>query len=188
MKKTIIVLACTAFVACNKNGNEEQKSNAVVWAETAETSMPMTKDSLWSQEDWDKTYKLDKPQIFNSITKAVRSGKLKACSFINHDIDYTLAEFDALLTRWDSTHQVDDVNNPGTTILAPIKYETSPDDISQIRFEEKIVFDTLTNTLTKKVTSALILANKLDETGHVQGLKPLFCVKFPDANAAAEKK
>ena len=188
MKKTIIVLACTAFLACNKNGNEEQKSNAVVWAETAETTMPMTKDSLWSQEDWDKTYKLDKPQIFNSITKAVRSGKLKACSFINPDIDYTLPEFDAILSRWDSTYMTDNPKIPGTKMNVPIRIDTSPDDISQIRFEEKIVFDTLTNTLSKKVTSALILAFKLDETGQVVGQKPLFCVKFPDANAAAEKK
>ncbi|MEI6489881.1 MAG: hypothetical protein WCP52_13010 [Bacteroidota bacterium] len=188
MRKTIILLACTAFVACNKNGKEEQKANAVVWAETAETTMPMTKDSLWSQEDWDKTYKLDKPQIFNSITKAVRSGKLKACSFLNLDIDYTIPEFDAILSHWDSTHQVDDVNNPGTMISAPLKYDTNPDDISQIRFQEKIVFDTLTNTLTKKVTSALFLQYAKSQSGEILGMKPLFRVKFPDGNSAAEKK
>ncbi len=188
MKKTIIILACFAFVACNKNEKVDQKSNAVVWAETAETTLPMTQDSLWTKEEWDKIFKLDKAQIFNSITKAVRSGKLKACTYLNPNNDLTLPEFEAILTRWDSTHAVEDVNKPGTMIYAPVKSEIKPEDISQLRFEEKIVFDTLTNTLSKKVTTIHFIKYKLTESGEVMGQMPVFSVKFPDANAAEEKK
>ena len=191
MKKLFILMSCTVFFACNKNGKEMQNQtsgNSIVWAETSESNLPMVQDSAWSKEEWDKAYKLDKDKIFNSITRAVLSGKLKAYSWYPEN-EVTIPEFKAILVSWASTHQVEDINHPGTFQAAAISTTLTGDDIAQLRFDEKIEYDTITSTVSKKVSVIQFIGVKKNpQTGEVMGLKKLFDVKLPEGTTAEAKK
>ena len=190
MKISIILFACIAFIACNQKGKDEQnqaKTNTIVWAETAESNLPIARDTMWSKDEWDKAYKMDKGAIFNSVKKAVLAGKLKAYSFLR-DEPLTIAEFNSLIVRWDSTHTMEDANHPGTIVSAPIKYEVTPDDVAELRFDEKIEYDTVSNSVSKKVSAIHFVGFKINEMGEILGKKPLFDVKFPDGDYKEAKK
>lgn len=179
MKKTAILLLFTALVACNKNTNQETKNNKVLWAETVQSSVPLVKDSAWNKTDWNAVYKYDKEKIYTSITHGVLSGKLKA--YDNYPgKELTLKEFNNILVKWDSTNQVEDPNNPGKIITAPIKFEITSEDIIQLIFNEKIELDTVSYSLNKKVSSVTFITNKYTETGEIIGKRKIFEVKLND--------
>lgn len=182
MKKTAILLLFTALLACNKNTNQETKNTKVLWAENVQSNVTLVRDSLWSEYDWYSAYKYNKGEIFSSITQAVYSGKLTAYyDYLSYPLSViTVKEFNNILVQWDSTAVVEDPNEPGTMIFAPIKMEIVPDDIVQLRFNEKIELDTLSYILIKKVSSVSIFANKTNDYGEVVGIKHLFDVKFND--------
>lgn len=183
MKKIILLFVLTAtIIACQKNKNQEIKDNKVVWAETAQTILPLDRDTSWSEADWNAAYKYDKKQLFTSVTKAVLSGKLQAYASYP-GTPFTVKEFDHFLVGWDSTNQVEDVNNPGVFISAPLKTEITPEEISQLRFHEKIEWDTVSYSLIRKVSYISFYTyrynfNEVTNTLNVIGYKKLFDVKL----------
>ena len=188
MKKVLITIGCIALVACSKNTNDNQQSaNTVVWAETEESYLPMVQDSMWSKEEWDKAYKVDKEKIFKSVVGAVLKGKLKAYGWYPEK-EMSVESFQNVLVHWDSTHQVEDANNPGVMITAPIKVTVTHDDISEIRMDERMEFDTLTNTLIKKVNVLQFIGFKYDQNGRILGKKKFFDVKLGNDAANEAKK
>ena len=191
MKKILIIGVCVALFACNKNGKDGQNQTngtTILWAETAESNLPMVQDTMWSKEQWDKAYKMDKPAIFHSIKNAVISGKLKAYTWYP-DGAMTPKEFEAILSSWDSTATVEDANNPGTIITAPVKTDVTPEDMIEMRFDEKIEFDTVSFSVNKKVSVIQFIGYKIHPVTHeVMGKKKLFDVKLPDGTNAEAKK
>ena len=195
MKKLIIPFVCFALFACNKP-DEKNSSNAnrytVLWAETAQTTLPLERDTVWDKADWEKTYQTKPDVIFNSIVNAVKSQKLQAYSMYP-DGPLSVKEFNSLLVSWDSTHTVEDPNNKGTIIFAPLQTSTRPEDIIQLRFDEKMEFDTVSCMLHKKVSVVHFLKYKFTETGERMermGLMHFFDVKLNDGSPAVaiEKK
>ena len=181
MKKITILLLSTVMFACNNQKNEETKNNSLLWAENVEALVPMVQDSAWTKENWDEVYKYDKPLIFSSITNAVLTGKLKAYSSYP-DGELSVNDFKDILAKWDSTHMTQDPNNPGTMFVSPLLIKTTPADIVQIRFNEKIELDTVNYTINKKVSFVTFVGPHIDNaTGEVDGLKKLFDVKLNTA-------
>ncbi len=191
MKRTLIILSCVAFFACNQKGKDEQnqaKTNSIVWAETAESDLLVNWDSTRCAKDyWDEVNKIDKSKIFNSIKNAVLNKKLKAYTWYPNG-EMTIAEFNAVLVQWDSTNTIEDVNHPGTIVSAPIKFELKPEDLVELRFEEKIELDTVTYTLNRKVSVIHFVGDKLSRSGEVIGKKLLFDVKLSDGDNKEAKK
>lgn len=187
MKKAIILLLFTALVACNKNINQETSNTKVLWAENVQSTVPMERDTLWTKEDWKAVYNYDKEKIFTTITNAVLSGKLKA--YIDYPgTAYSVNEFNTILANWDSTNYAEDVNNPGTMISSPVKMEIKPDDIIQLKFNEKIELDTVSYTLSKKVSFVTFVSYKYDNVGEILGLKKLFDVKLNEGTENKKEK
>jgi Cu/Ag efflux protein CusF len=180
MKKVFLIISCAAIAGCSKPNSDKQQDsgNTVLWAETSESYLPMIQDSMWSKLEWDKVYKVDKEKIFKTVVSAVLNGKLKAYGWYPEK-EMTVETFKKLLDHWDSTHVVDDINNPGTMILAPIKVTITHDDIAEIRMDEKMEFDTVSNTLIKKVNVLQFIGFHYDaQTGNINGKKKLFDVKL----------
>lgn len=179
MKKTNILMLITAFVACNNSTMAQAtKTNKVLWAEKAQSTLPLERDTLWNIEEWNAVYKYDKKKIFESITHAVESGKLKAyADYPNGEL--TIKKFNNILVKWDSTNYIEDVKNPGTMIISPMKKELKPDDIVQIKFNERIELDTVSYILNKIVSSISFFTYKYDERGEViLSLTKIFDVKL----------
>lgn len=169
--KIVILLLFTAIVACNKNTNQETKNNEVLWAENVQTILPMepdTTDPYWSEKE----------KIFSSIVPAVLSGKLKA--YANYPSPpLTLKEFNNILVKWDTT-QVENPANPGVFFTVPVKIELTSDRITGIKFNEKIELDTISFSISQKVSYITFLTYKENETGEIMGNKKLFDVKLND--------
>lgn len=72
----------------------------------------------------------------------------------------TVFDVENLFTRWDSTNIVDDPNNPGIYVMAPLKRETYTSDVYAIRFYEDWYYDAETFTLKKKVNGIGLLLNQ----------------------------
>lgn len=157
MKQITILLLFTTLVACNKNAKQDISNTKVVWAENVQSIVPMERDTLWTKEEWDAVYKYDKEKIFKSITNAVLSGKLKAYA------DYP-----------GTPYTVIEVSN----LLAPDKKEVTSKDVVQLKFNEKIELDTVSYTLSNKVSYITFLSKKYNEDGELLGLKKLFDVKL----------
>ncbi len=179
MKKTAILVMFTALIACNKNSNPEAKNTKVLWAENVQSTVPLIWDTLWDQAEWNNIYKYDKGKIFTTIRDAVYSGKLKAY-FGYPDGELTIKEFYNILVQLDSTNVMEDIKNPDTMKVVIIKKEITPEDIVQIKFNEKIELDTASYILIKKVSFVTFLTNKYDGNGDLLGLKYLFDVKLND--------
>lgn len=182
MKKKFILFLLTAIIACNNKTKQETKNNSLVWADNVESTVPMVKDTLWNKEDWEKTFRYDKKAIFASVTNGILSGKLKAYSSYP-DGELTTTEFKSIIEKWDSTATVEDTNNPGTMINAPILMKLTADDIVQLRFNEKVELDTVGYTINKKVSFITFIGYHINNsTKEVDGLKKLFDVKLNDAS------
>ena len=179
MKKIAILFILTAIIACNKSTNQETTNNKVLWAENVQSIVPLVRDTTWNEVDWDAAYKYDKEKIFSSITHAILSGKLKAYTDYPNSA-LTVKEFNNILVQWDSTFVVEDPNNPGTMISAPVKFEVKSEDITQLKFNEKVELDTVSYSLSKKVSYITFFANKYNEVGDILGVKKIFDVKLND--------
>ena len=188
MKKATLIILCATMIACNKNNSTSTENNghSVVWAEKVKTVLPLEKDSLTNIPYLVEWNQYDKKTIFESLTNAVLKGKLKAyCNY--PDCPLTIEQFKNTLESWDSTHVVQDINNPGTSTYTPTLKKITANDIVQVRFDEHIEFDTTNYTFNNKISVVEFLINKKDmETGEVLGLKYLFGVKLDDASM--EKK
>ncbi|MES2284453.1 MAG: hypothetical protein V4547_02110 [Bacteroidota bacterium] len=180
MKTTTVLLLSVALIACNKNTNEEPKKNNLLLAENVWSILPIETDTVWSGSDLtNAANKFDREKLITSITHAVLAGKLKAYS--NYpDQELSVKEVENILVSWDSSATTEDPNKPGTMITSAIKYELSVSSIPYLKFNEKIEMDTLTYSLSKKVSYATLYIYKSTETGETKGARKLFDVQFND--------
>lgn len=159
--------------------NEQNKSsqkNMMIIAEKSESFIPMKRDSIYYEEEWYQKYIMDKEVIYNSITQAGLKGKIKIFS---EDPTHALSqkEFYNTVNQFDSTAIICDPNNPSmTTRVIQTAYTSS--DIVQLKFQEKILFDTVSFTLSKEVLHVTYIINNVTETGEVAGLKELYSAEL----------
>ncbi len=179
MKKIIVLIALTTTLfACNKPAAEETNKNTLTLAENAYTVLPLETEQGWStSSQLNADNKMDRKKIFSSLIDAVLAGKLKA--YLNFpESELTANEVQAILVQWDSTHTVEDPNNPGTMISAPMKYEISASNTTQLIFNETIMLDTVSYAINKKVSYVTLCTSKMTNTGEIIGIKKVFDVKM----------
>jgi len=96
--------------------------------------------------------------------------------------DMTKSEVEGMLVKWDSTHQTEDPNSPGTMISAPTKNVTSTDKVWQYWVKEDWFFDKQRSVLDVRIIGLCPLIEKKTESGESTGAStPLFWIYFPDA-------
>lgn len=179
MKKITPLFFIIAIIACNSKTVTETKNN-LLWSESIQTILPLEKDTAWDGSNLtNASANFDEEKIFSSITKAVLSGKIKAYSDFP-DKELTVDQVGRILVQWDSTATIEDPENSGTFVSAPIKCEIGAWNVPQINFHETIELDTITNVLSKKISYVTLYTFKRTEAGEAVGIKKLFDVKFND--------
>jgi gliding motility associated protien GldN len=137
---------------------------------------------------------LDRKSLFDAIKDAILiNGTIIA--FNNPALDdefkleMTKSEVEALLVQWDSTNEVEDPNNPGVMIKAPIKNETTTDKVWKYWIKEDWFFDRQRSVLDVRIIGLCPLVEKKTETGESTGAdKALFWVYFPQARPVFAKE
>ena len=157
-------------------------------------------DLMWSKRIWrviDLKEKMNHPlyypteptvclkSLFDVFKSAILTGDLKAFANPVFDDEFTREmtkeEVANLFVSWDSTHQIEDINNPGQFITSPVKSEITAGDISRYWIKEDWFFDKQRSVMEARIVGICPLINKLSEDGEVLGVKPLFWIYFPDA-------
>lgn len=207
MKNTTLLILFIATLACNKNTKaQETKSSKVLWADNIQSVISLSRDTAnWSNFSAAEplpynqkqirsiltytAFKYDKEKIFSSITHAVLSGKLKAYSdFPTAGKSLTIEEFNNILVQWDTTDTPStalDTSNAKMLVVdvpigAAIKIEITSNDITQLKFNETIEFDTLTYTINKKVSSITFYTEHVENGEWIDNDKEIFYVKLND--------
>jgi gliding motility associated protien GldN len=137
---------------------------------------------------------LDRKSLFDAIKDAILvNGTIIA--FNNPALDdefkleMTKSEVEALLIQWDSTNEVEDPNNPGVMIKAPIKTETTTDKVWKYWIKEDWFFDRQRSVLDVRIIGLCPLVEKKTETGESTGAdKALFWIYFPQARPVFAKE
>ncbi len=137
---------------------------------------------------------LDRKSLFDAIKDAILvNGTVIA--FNNPALDdefkleMTKSEVEALLIQWDSTNEVEDPNNPGVMIKAPIKTETTTDKVWKYWIKEDWFFDRQRSVLDVRIIGLCPLVEKKTETGESTGAdKALFWIYFPQARPVFAKE
>jgi gliding motility associated protien GldN len=157
-------------------------------------------DMMWSRRIWrviDLREKMNLPlyypleptlclqSLFDVLKTAILKDELKAYANPVFDDEFThemtKEEVSKLLVSWDSTHQVEDVNNPGVYITEPLKSEIKAGSICQYWIKEDWFFDRERSVMEARIIGICPLVQKLSEDGEVIGVKPLFWIHFPEA-------
>jgi gliding motility associated protien GldN len=157
-------------------------------------------DVMWSKRMWrvlDLREKLNLPlyyptepqvcllSLFDVLKCALLDGKITAFANPAFDDEFknpmTIAEVEKTLVSWDSTNQVEDVNNPGTYINVPLKKEITAASIRQYWIKEDWFFDKQRSVFECRIIGLCPLIAKLTETGETIGVTPLFWIYFPQA-------
>jgi gliding motility associated protien GldN len=157
-------------------------------------------DMMWSKRVWrviDLREKMNLPlyypieptpclmSLFDVLKSAVLKGDLKAYANPVFDDEFTSEmtkeEVNKMMVSWDSTHQVENVNNPGEMITTPLKKELTAGNIMQYWIKEDWFFDKQRSVMEVRIVGICPLVQKLSEDGDVIGLKPLFWIYFSDA-------
>ncbi len=96
--------------------------------------------------------------------------------------DMTKTEIENLLVSWDSTNTVEDVNNPGVQLVAPLKKDITTEKVWKYWVKEDWFFDKQRSVLDVRIIGLCPLVEKLTEGGEATGGdKALFWVYFPEA-------
>ncbi|MBI3512318.1 MAG: gliding motility protein GldN [Bacteroidetes bacterium] len=126
----------------------------------------------------------DRRSLFDVLKDALLAGQINA--FDNPALDdefkvkMTKAQVEATFIQWDSTNQVEDPNNPGTFILAPLKNELNSNDIKAYWMKEDWFFDKQRSVMDVRILGLCPMAEKADPTsGEIIGYTPKFWVYFP---------
>ncbi len=157
-------------------------------------------DVMWSKRVWrviDLREKLNLPiyypeeptvclmSLFDVLKCALLNDNLQAFANPIFDDEFTMPmtkeELKNMLVTWDSTHQSEDVNNPGEMINTPVKTEITARSIRQYWIKEDWYFDKQRSVMEAKIVGICPLAEKISERGEVVGVNPLFWIYFPDA-------
>ncbi len=158
-------------------------------------------DVMWAKRIWrviDLREKLNQPlyypttpilnrkSLFDVMKDEILAGNLIA--FNNPALDdefrleMTIAEVNQVLVSWDSTNQVEDPNDPGVLIDAPIKMETTSDLVWKYWVKEDWFFDRQRSVMEVRILGLCPLVEKKTETGEGTGAdKALFWIYFPQA-------
>lgn len=159
-------------------------------------------DVMWSKRTWrviDMREKINLPiyyptepttalrSLFDVIRCAVLQDSLTAFANPAFDDEFknpmTKVEVNNLLVHWDSTHQVEDINNPGVMITVPIKTEITAANVRQYWIKEDWFFDKQRSVMECRIVGICPLVDKISESGEIVGAKPLFWIYFPEARA-----
>ncbi len=157
-------------------------------------------DVMWSKRTWrviDLREKLNLPlyypnepivclmSLFDVLKCAILNDNLKAFANPIFDDEFitpmSKIEVQNLLVKWDSTHQSEDVNNPGQYIYTPQKTEITAASIRQYWIKEDWFFDKQRSVMEARIIGICPLTEKISEGGDAVGVKPLFWIYFPDA-------
>lgn len=178
MKNFLFFFSIFALIACNQKPTEEVKNMKLVWAQNATSVFPLEMDTTWDGTNLlNAANKFDREQLFLSIKKGILEGKLKAYKNFPYN-ELSAYQIQTTFVEWDSTAQVEDPNNPGTFISAPIKDELTFTEIPHIHFNETIELDTIAYTLSRKTSYITLYKYKRTEKGEIAGIIKLCDVKL----------
>lgn len=126
----------------------------------------------------------DRRSLFDVLRDALEAGQINAFDNPAMDDEFkvkmTKAQIEDLFVQWDSTNQVEDPNNPGTYILAPIKNELTSNNIKAYWIKEDWFFDKQRSVMDVRILGICPMAEKADpSTGEIIGYTPKFWVYFP---------
>lgn len=134
----------------------------------------------------------DRRSLYDVIKDALLAGEVNA--FDNPALDdefkvkMTKAQVEDVFVQWDSTNQVEDPNNPGTYILAPLKIELTSNNIKAYWIKEDWFFDKQRSVMDVRILGLCPMAEKADpSTGEVIGYTPKFWVYFPQCRPVFAK-
>lgn len=126
----------------------------------------------------------DRRSLFDVIKDALIAGQITAFDNPAMDDEFkvkmTKSMVEATFVQWDSTNQVEDPNNPGTFILAPIKNELNSNNVKAYWVKEDWFFDKQRSVMDVRILGLCPLKEKADpSTGEVIGYSALFWIYFP---------
>ena len=126
----------------------------------------------------------DRRSLFDVIKDALIAGRITAFDNPAMDDEFkvkmTKSMVEATFVQWDSTNQVEDPNNPGTFILAPIKNELNSNNVKAYWIKEDWFFDKQRSVMDVRILGLCPLKEKADpSTGEVIGYSALFWIYFP---------
>src|SRR6185436_2790759 len=134
----------------------------------------------------------DRRSLFDVIKDALMAGDIHAFDNPAMDDEFKVkmskVQIEGTFVQWDSTNQVEDPNNPGTYILAPIKNELTSNNVKAYWMKEDWFFDKQRSVMDVRILGICPMKEKADPTsGEIIGYTPLFWVYFPECRPVFAK-